>query len=1280
MVANPRPTSVEQRSAAPLPLHRGRCRRHPCPHRPGARGRRPDSAALDPGLSQVSPAPITRASTTSSKTFVASLDGERIEEGAIACAGYVLDDGGLDDGSIITVNLPWPVSPQDIRERLGFRALHLVNDFEAVAHAAAEIDASEVLHLSGPASAPSGPTLVVGPGTGLGAAVWIPAPGHPVVLATEAGQAALTAGNELEMALLAELLREHDHVPVEYALSGPGLLKLHTRAVRACTAVPPAIANPARSPPPRCRATIRDARASLEVFCGLLGSTIGDLALLYGVQGGIYLAGGILPQIRDFLLRSSFVERFLDKGAMRPALERIPVKLVEHGRLGVIGAAQLVSGSAARESGDARGTVKRAGPPWRSRRAFRRTTRERHGRAPTGANDADIQLSGGRDTMKYRRSVLSAAIVACLGFAAQAQAQDATTQEQAQDPQSSDEITELDTITVVGIRASLKKSLDTKRDADAVVEALTAEDIGEFPNTNVAEAMAQIPGVTIDRRFGQGERVSIDGTDPSLNLTFLDGHPVAQAIWLFGEQPNRGFDQTQIAAEMIGRLEIYKSPEARLPEGSLGGTVLMHTRKPLDLDANTFSGTLGYNYNQQASEGEPSISGLYSWKNPQETFGVTIAAQHYEEQVDRQGSEIFGYVPASTFPNVTGIDPDALVPNFINVAWFQQTRERDSVALNLQFKPTDDLEFNLSGLYIKEDFANYNQSVYNFLSLTPDEVDALTVGPNGIVTGGHSGANSVVFYDNNARASEPTTKGLDLKVDYSGDRWGLSGQVGQSKADNDLKQWFIEPAFTGGFSWDINRGITFDDSDAARDPANWVGEGFFGNHGIFATESEDTYGQIDFSKQFDSVFNELQVGVRRHEHTEDFSLNVYGIPGTGDLSQVGTIGFTDIEGFAPDHGRHLYVGRNNVIDWVNNAPPNFANPDAASFINNTYSIEQTNTAAYAQLNFSADRLRGNFGLRYVRSEIESTAFELGSDVPTLPPQPEWLVTRNNDDDYLLPSLTVVYDLSEDVLLRFAAAKVVAWAPYNQMAPNTFLNDTTLTGSGGNAGLEAYESTNFNLSAEWYFAEESVLAASLFYKDISNFIESDAQVEVLFNSISDDVPPSETFADLVAAGRCTADGFCNYDIIRPRNAGSGKVQGINLSFQTPFDDTGFGITANYTYADGETAAGNDLPYQSENQFSVSPYYEKGPFSARITYGWRSEYLAGGFVAGAPPVSVDEYSDLGASVGWRFTDNLELSFDAQNLLDEEYFQYFGDKFQPANRYTTGRRYQVSLQFKF
>ena len=261
-----------------------------------------------------------------------------VRECVIASAGYP-----LADGSVITANLPWPLSTAQIRDALGFDAVHLVNDFEAVAHAAAHVDASQVLQLTGPASAPRGPTLVLGPGTGLGAAVWIPVGERSVVLATEAGQPALAATTELEMAVLRQMLQGRSHVSIEQALSGPGLLNLYqalsvVRGQAAIHSTPDAISAAA------CDGSDPLAVETLQLFCGLLGSTVGDMALFYGVQGGIYLAGGILPKISQFLLHSTFVERFLNKGPMRKALERIPVKLVEHGQLGVIGAASWYLG------------------------------------------------------------------------------------------------------------------------------------------------------------------------------------------------------------------------------------------------------------------------------------------------------------------------------------------------------------------------------------------------------------------------------------------------------------------------------------------------------------------------------------------------------------------------------------------------------------------------------------------------------------------------------------------------------------------------------------------------------------------------------------------------------------------------------------------------------------------------------------------------------------------------------------------------------------------------
>ncbi len=265
------------------------------------------------------------------------LDRATVRECAIASAGYA-----LPDGTVISANLPWPLSCNRIRDDLGFAAVHLVNDFEAVAHAAAHIKDGDALQLSGPASG-DGPVLIVGPGTGLGAALWIPNGNRSMVLATEAGQASLSASTPLEVAVLQHMLRGRSHVAIEHALSGPGLLNLYN-ALCAVRDSAPAYTSPDAISAAACDGSDPLAVQALQLFCAILGSTIGDMALLYGAQGGIYLAGGILPKISPFLLNSSFVERFLNKGPMREALQRIPVKLVEHGQLGVIGAASWYLG------------------------------------------------------------------------------------------------------------------------------------------------------------------------------------------------------------------------------------------------------------------------------------------------------------------------------------------------------------------------------------------------------------------------------------------------------------------------------------------------------------------------------------------------------------------------------------------------------------------------------------------------------------------------------------------------------------------------------------------------------------------------------------------------------------------------------------------------------------------------------------------------------------------------------------------------------------------------
>lgn len=251
---------------------------------------------------------------------------------ALAIAGYP-----IDDDHIINDNLAWPVSMRTLREELKLDDVALVNDFAALAHAVAGLDADVGLVLSGPPnSKPEGPRLVLGPGTGFGASLLIPHAPKSVVLATEAGQLALAPRTALERDLLAILAKGDRHVSTETAISGPGILNLY-RALCALRDEKPIYGSPREI----AEAGVNDgaARQALEVFCALLGSFVGDLAMVFGASGGIYLAGGVVSHLREVLLQSSFVERFLDKGGMRAFLERVPVRLLDHGQLGVLGAA-----------------------------------------------------------------------------------------------------------------------------------------------------------------------------------------------------------------------------------------------------------------------------------------------------------------------------------------------------------------------------------------------------------------------------------------------------------------------------------------------------------------------------------------------------------------------------------------------------------------------------------------------------------------------------------------------------------------------------------------------------------------------------------------------------------------------------------------------------------------------------------------------------------------------------------------------------------------------------
>ncbi|MDR6094580.1 glucokinase [Stenotrophomonas sp. SORGH_AS321] len=252
-------------------------------------------------------------------------------------AAVVAIAGLLQGDTLVNANLPWPVSVDATRQQAGLRSLQLINDFEAVALAIPHVRRDALVALHGDADpATAWPALVLGPGTGLGAALRF-ADGARPVLASEVGHSALSAGTALELDVLRLLLQRWDHVDNERVLSGTGLLNLYQclcqlRGASAyCDDTEALLAAAHRGNDPLARETV-------DVFCGWLGSFVGDLAITFGARA-VYLAGGVSAHIAPFLPDSPFVARFLNKGVLGSVLQQVPVWRVEHGELGVLGAA-----------------------------------------------------------------------------------------------------------------------------------------------------------------------------------------------------------------------------------------------------------------------------------------------------------------------------------------------------------------------------------------------------------------------------------------------------------------------------------------------------------------------------------------------------------------------------------------------------------------------------------------------------------------------------------------------------------------------------------------------------------------------------------------------------------------------------------------------------------------------------------------------------------------------------------------------------------------------------
>lgn len=331
------------------------------------------------------------------------------------------------------------------------------------------------------------------------------------------------------------------------------------------------------------------------------------------------------------------------------------------------------------------------------------------------------------------RNALSAAIALVLtaavpssAFAQEAAAAADTPSAQAT-AAAPDQATSLDAVVVTGYRYAIEKSLDQKRNANAIVEVVTAEDVGKFPDKNVADALQRVPGVIVTRSGGEGKNVSVRGLSSELTLTQLNGNYVASAE--SNGDPTRSFNYMLLPSTMLSSAELFKTPEARIDEGGVGGTVILHTRRPLDLESNTGFASIEGTWADTSKSTDGQFSGSYSWHDQDERFGVFVG---YSDQTrttrtmgaSTEGWQWYGRDEGGTAVDVNGQPSDFnsnwwggtgfwdqngnyytgfMMPTSVNLNVREEDRQRRGGQVTLQFKPTDNL--TLTANYFRFDLS-----------------------------------------------------------------------------------------------------------------------------------------------------------------------------------------------------------------------------------------------------------------------------------------------------------------------------------------------------------------------------------------------------------------------------------------------------------------------------------------------------------------------------------------------------------------------------------------------
>ncbi len=868
------------------------------------------------------------------------------------------------------------------------------------------------------------------------------------------------------------------------------------------------------------------------------------------------------------------------------------------------------------------------------------------------------------------RLLLATSAAALLSAPAYAQTEPAA--KSAEEPAAEEEIL------VTGIRASLAEALNQKRLANAFVDTLVAEDIAKFPDLNITEGLQRLPGVAIERQMGEGRNVTVRSLAPEFTQIRLNGQTVTAA-------GGRDVELDIFASEIVQSVTLTKSPYASLTEGGLAATVDIRTRRPFDQEGFVLGGSIQAQNNSLVEEWQPRGSFLVS-KTWGDSFGALFSAAYSDYTLRQDAAEII-FWQRLRFNRGTLAPVEApFLPRSIN-----EFRDRERLGLNaaFQWRASETLNFNLDLAYAKFDESRRRYTIdVLFFDETPSPINVTSVPGIGgiprIVAGSYSNVQTRSENVFDLLEDQLFTANFEAEWDVS-DRFNVTLRVGRSQAEQFADLFRVLYDFRGNASFGFTeyRGITVptlqSDSFSFTNAADYRFNQLRYLRDLIT--DEETSAQLDFSYAADlGPISDLKFGARYADRvfdrvSFDQRVNPSAANPAPSMAEIASLNFGLFGGNAPAGvpSQWLVIER-STWDRVQRVVPQDFVP-ARSFPT-SFGVTEETLAGYVQADLDTGLagapLRGNIGVRVVQTKQGSQGFAV------IGGQPRPLSFEREYTD-VLPSLNLAWELSDTLLLRLAASRAITRPTISQLSPGLSSVDIgSLRATQGNPELDPFRVNQIDFGVEWYFAKDAILAATFFHKDVESFITTTSEQRVI------------NFGGPVFRDDGTDVSQRPFSVSLPINGQGAKITGVEISYQQPLTFLpvdGFGVIANYTYADSNVAFTYngeqfDAPFlgSSRHSFNLVGYYENGKFDARIAYAWREAYLENRRGDNQSSLFIDNYGQLDVSLAYKLTERLELTLDALNLTDQVVSRFGTTQDRPIGAFQSGRFVFVGAQFKF